>query len=88
MNIDPRQIIPAAQAGVELLNLRSTLLPGDLKAQLVVLESVLMGVGSGALVVVPTPKNDVKSGLDNDESDRKEQDNGDDSRDTGSEQEA
>ena len=79
MDIDPRQIVPAAQAGVELLNLRSTLLPGDLKAQLVVLESVLMGIGAGALAVVPIPKNVVKSELDNDDSgDKKEDENGDD----------
>jgi len=80
MNINPTQIVPAAQAGVELLNLRSTLIPGDMKSQLVVLESILMGIGAGGLIVVPNPENAVKSGLDNDDSgDKKEQDNGDDS---------
>ena len=78
MNINPNQIVPAAQAGVELLNLRSTLLPGDLKAQLVVLESVLMGISTGGLVVVPNPENVVKSGLDNDDSGDKEPNDGDD----------
>ena len=85
MNIDPRQIVPAAQAGVELLNLRTTLLPGDLKAQLVVLESVLMAIGTGGLIVVPNPENVVKSDLDNG---KKEDGNGDDSGDTGGEPEA
>jgi len=80
MNIDPRQIVPAAQAGVELLGLRTTLTPGDLKSQVVVLESILMGIATGNLIVVPNPENVVKSGLDNDDSgDKKEQDNGDDS---------
>jgi len=78
VNINPNQIVPAAQAGVELLNLRSTLLPGDLKAQLVVLESVLMGISTGGLVVVPNPENVVKSGLDNDDSGDKEPNDGDD----------
>ena len=78
MNIDPKQVAPAAQAGVELLNLRTTLIPGDLKAQVVVLESILMMLGSGALIVVPVPQNAVKSGLDTDNSGDKEHDDGDD----------
>jgi len=78
MDINPNQIVPAAQAGVELLNLRTTLLPGDLKSQLVVLESVLMGLSTGGLIVVPNPENVVKSGLDNDDSGKKEDGNGDD----------
>ena len=86
MNIDPRQVPAAAQAGVKLLSLESTLIPGNIKAQVVVLESVLMGIGSGSLVVVPRPENVVKSDLDNDESDQKGQDDGDDKTDTGSEQ--
>ena len=84
MNIDPRQVPQAAQAGVKLLGLESTLIPGNIKAQVVVLESVLMGIGSGSLVVVPNPENVVKSDLDNDESDQKGQDDGDDKTDTGS----
>lgn len=88
MNIDPRQIVPAAQAGVELLGLRTTLIPGDIKAQVVVLESVLIGIGTGALVVVPSPQNAVKSDPDSNETDQKEQDDGDNQRDTGGEREA
>ena len=85
MNIDPRQIVPAAQAGVELLGLRTTLTPGDLKSQVVVLESILMGIATGNLMVVPNPENVVKSDLDNG---KKEDGNGDDSGDTGGEPEA
>lgn len=86
MNIDPRQIPEATQAGIKLLNLGSTLIPGDIKAQVVVLESVLMGIAAGALVVVPNPENVVKSDTDDDSGD-KENDDGDDSRDTGGERE-
>jgi len=78
MNIDPRQIVPAAQAGIELLGLRTTLTPGDLKSQVVVLESILMGIATGNLVVVPNPENVVKSDLDNGEDGKKEDGNGDD----------
>jgi len=85
VNIDPRQIVPAAQAGVELLGLRTTLTPGDLKSQVVVLESILMGIATGNLMVVPNPENVVKSDLDNG---KKEDGNGDDSGDTGGEPEA
>jgi hypothetical protein len=64
MNIDPRRVPAAALAGVELLGLRSTLIPGDIKSQITVLEAVLSSVGNGSLVVVPNPKNVVKSDLD------------------------
>ena len=84
MNINPNQIVPAAQTGVELLNQRTTLIPGDMKSQVVVLESILMGIATGGLVVVPNPENVVKSDLDNG---KKEDGNGDDSGDTGGERE-
>lgn len=64
MNVSPNQIAPAAQAGVKLLNLSSTLIPGDMKSQVIVLESILMGIATGNLVVVPNPENAVKLPLD------------------------
>ena len=85
MNIDPRQVPEAAQAGVKLLGLDTTLIPGNIKSQVVVLESVLMGIGSGSLVVVPNPENVVKSDPDEDQ---KEDGNGDDNTDKGSGEEA
>jgi len=84
MNIDPRQVPDAARAGVDLLGRETTLIPGNLKAQVIVLESILMLVSSGGLVVVPNPENAVKSGLDTPPSGDKDQDNGDDSTDAGS----
>lgn len=89
MNIDPRQIIPAASAGVELLGLKSTLIPGDLKAQAVVLESILIGIASGGLLVVPKPQPAVELPPETPDkgTPEKEADDGDDSRDTGGEQE-
>ena len=88
MNIDPRQVPDAAQAGVKLLGLDTTLIPGNIKAQVVVLESVLMGIAGGSLVVVPRPENVVKSDLDKGEDGKKEDDNGDDNTDQGSGEEA
>jgi hypothetical protein len=60
MNISPQMIAPAAQAGVELFQLRTTLIPGDLKSQITVLEAVLMSITTGSLIVVPAPKPDVE----------------------------
>ena len=74
MNIDPRQVPAAASAGVDLLGLKTTLIPGDIKSQVVVLESVLIAIASGGLVVVPNPENVVKSDLDNGEDGKKEDD--------------
>lgn len=82
MNIDPQQVAPSARAGIELLGLRTTLIPGDLKAQVVVLESILMMIGTGALIVVPAPQTGVK--LDANDG-KKEDGNGDDSGSTGGE---
>ena len=89
MNIDPRQIIPAAAAGVKLLGLDTTLIPGNIKAQVVVLESVLMGIAGGTFLVVPKPQPAVELDPgDNDSGDKKEDDNGDDNTDQGSGEEA
>ncbi len=52
INMSAQQIQQAAVAGVELLGLKTTLLPGDLRRQLAVLEVVLQGVIGGHLVVV------------------------------------
>ena len=60
MNISPEMIPRSAAAGMELLQLRTTLVPGDLKDQIAVLQAVLMSITTGALVVVPAPKLDVE----------------------------
>ena len=89
MNIDPRQVPEAAQAGVKLLGLDTTLIPGNIKAQVVVLESVLAAIATGSLVVVPNPENEVKLDPDNGiTAGKKEDGNGDDSTDKGSGEEA
>ena len=62
--ITGEQILGAAQAGVQLLNLRSTLIPGDIKTQLAVLEVVLQNIIMGVLTVAPPVDNQLNSDSD------------------------
>lgn len=55
-SITPQQVAEAAGAGVTFLNLDTTLIPGNLRRQLAVLEVVLQNVANGrAQVVTPQP---------------------------------
>lgn len=56
MNIAPQQIVQAADAGFQLLNAPSTMVPGHMRAQLAVLEVILDNVRRGQMVVAPAPK--------------------------------
>lgn len=61
INLTPEQIVQASMVGVSFLNLNSTLIPGNMKAQIAVLEAVLTGVSQGQLQVVSPPPDGVKS---------------------------
>lgn len=61
IDISPERVAPIAQAGVNLLNLPSTLTPGNLRAQIGVLEVYLSGLATGQLVLAPAPKAAVES---------------------------
>jgi len=50
-----QQIVESAQAGAAFLDKETTLIPGNVKKQLIVLEVILAGIGQGQLQVVPTP---------------------------------
>ena len=52
MEISTQQIVDAAGAGLNFLDRDTTLVPGDLRKQLAVLEVVLQGVATGNLRVV------------------------------------
>jgi len=60
MNISPEMIPRSAAAGMELLQLRTTLVPGDLKDQIAVLQAVLMSITTGSMIVVQAPKSEVE----------------------------
>lgn len=61
IDISPEKVAPIARAGVQLLNLSSTLVPGNLRAQVGVLEVYLSGLAGGQLVLAPAPKPVVES---------------------------
>lgn len=61
MNISPQQVVQAANAGIQLLNAPSTMIPGPLRAQLGVLEVVLDGIRQGQLAVAPVRQTPVES---------------------------
>lgn len=61
VNISAEQIIGSARAGVAFLNLETTMIPGNMKQQLAVLEAVLQGVGGGHLQVVSPQTDGVES---------------------------
>ncbi len=55
IDISTQQIQQSAAAGVKFLSLETTLVPGNMRKQLAVLEVVLQGVVGGNLMVV-SPK--------------------------------
>lgn len=55
IDISPQAVAPIAQAGIQLLNLSSTLVPGNLRAQIGVLEVYLSGLAGGQIVLAPAP---------------------------------
>lgn len=59
--ISNQQIVQAAAAGVAFFELKTTLIPGDMKQQLAVLEALLVGVVQGNLAVVSTQEGPVES---------------------------
>ena len=67
--ISTQQIVQSAAAGVEFFNLDTTLIPGNMRKQVAVLEAVLQGVATGNLRVVSPQQNAVESGADDDISD-------------------
>ena len=52
VSLSAQQVEQAASAGVDLLGRETTLIPGNLREQLAVLEVILRGITSGTLVVV------------------------------------
>ncbi len=61
IDISPEKIGPIAAAGIRFLNLETTLLPGNLKQQLAVLEVLLSGLAAGELVLATPPRAPVES---------------------------
>lgn len=53
IDISPGRVQPIAAAGVRFMNLESTLIPGNLKNQLAVLEVLLSGLSAGELLLAP-----------------------------------
>jgi hypothetical protein len=56
------QIQQAATAGVALFGRESTLIPGNMRQQVAVLEVILQGIVAGRLMVVTPQQNAVESG--------------------------
>ena len=65
IDISPPTVAAVAAAGVRFLNLETTLLPGNLKKQLAVLEVYLTGLSQGQLLLATPATDPVESGLDN-----------------------
>ena len=61
INITDEQMVGAIQGGLKFLNLETTLIPGNLKKQLAVLEVVLVGLSQGAMVIASPDQLAVKS---------------------------
>ena len=61
INITDEQMSGAIGAGIQFLNLETTLIPGNMRKQLAVLEVVLQGIGQGALVIASPDQLKVKS---------------------------
>lgn len=72
MNMHPQQVRAAAAAGLELLGRRETLVPGDLRQQVAVLELIFQGLAQGQIELVSpadepvqlTPDTDSEETLD------------------------
>lgn len=61
IDISPQAVAPIAQAGLNLLNLPTTLTPGNLRAQIGMLEVYLSGLAGGQIVLAPAPEAEVQS---------------------------
>ena len=62
IDLSVQQVVVAANAGLRLLGLETTLLPGNLRQQLAVLEVILQGISGGRLLLVPRAQVAVESG--------------------------
>lgn len=62
--LSPQQVQEAAGAGIGFFNMKSTLIPGDIRRQIAVLEAVLQGIATGNLQVVSPQPVQVESVLD------------------------
>lgn len=69
IDISPEKVGPIAAAGIRFLNLETTLLPGNLKQQLAVLEVLLSGLSRGELVLATPPRAPVESDVKSDGAD-------------------
>ena len=67
VEISPQQQAMAAQAGIRFLNLETTLIPGNMRKQLDVLEVILGGLANGQLVLASANPDPVESDLDSGE---------------------
>ena len=67
IDISPASVGPIASAGIRFLNLETTLIPGNLKQQLAVLEVFLGGLGTGELMLATPPRAPVESGTKGDD---------------------
>ncbi len=61
MKFSKQQILQASNAGVAFLNLPSTLVPGNMRKQVAVLELILCGLRAGNLQLVSALKTPVES---------------------------
>ncbi len=61
IQISPQQIMASANAGVDLINRDSTLIPGSLRLQVNVLEVILQGLAQGRFILVSPPPVEVQS---------------------------
>ena len=64
VNITSQQIGMGASALIELLGKETTLVPGNLRAQIAVFEVVLNGIVDGQFAVVPVTRTPVESDSD------------------------
>ena len=73
IDISPEKVGPIAAAGIRFLNLETTLIPGNLKQQLAVLEVFLTGLTQGELILATPAQATVESDANSGEgSDKKE----------------
>ncbi len=66
IDISPANVGPIAAAGIRFLNLETTLIPGNLKQQLAVLEVFLGGLSTAELVLATPPRAPVESDIKKD----------------------
>ena len=56
IDISPASVVPIAAAGIRFLSMETTLIPGNLKQQLAVLEVFLGGLAAGELMLATPPR--------------------------------